>query len=101
MTTKLNKPPPQHTPGPWIYDKETGEVFTDEKYVQPRVAQVDLDNVTDIEQGHADGCLIAAAPDLLEALEVAYAELENHKGVPGVAVLPCIEAAIAKARGQP
>lgn len=51
---------------------------------------------------HPDACLISAAPDMLEALEVAEAELENHTSVPGVSehILPCIRAAIAKAKGD-
>lgn len=39
--------------------------------------------------------------DLIEALEVAYAELENHTGVPGVKdnVIPCILSALEKVNG--
>jgi hypothetical protein len=39
--------------------------------------------------------------DLLDALLTSEAELENHTTVPGVSehVLPCIRAAIAKAKG--
>lgn len=58
-----------HTPGPWYYDENTGDVrLNDGEEVYPVIAQVDLDNVEDIEQGHADGRLIAAAPALKSAL---------------------------------
>lgn len=46
-----------------------------------------------------NGNLIKAAPELLEACEVALAELENYKSVPGVSqhIIPCLEAAIKRA----
>jgi hypothetical protein len=43
---------------------------------------------------------VAIHDDLVSALEVAEAELEQHTGTPGVAehVLPCIRGALAKAK---
>lgn len=62
-----------HTPGPWGYNTENGEIFYDDGDVLPRIADVDLSNLCDTSeaQGHADGHLIAAAPDMLAALQRA------------------------------
>jgi hypothetical protein len=55
------------TPGPWRYDVESEAVFYDDGDVCPNVAFMN-DN-TSGAQNLADGTLIAAAPDLLAALE--------------------------------
>lgn len=59
---------PQHTPGPWGYDRPTGEIYHADGDVMPRIATVDLDNVP-ADQFDADLYLIAAAPELLAACE--------------------------------
>ena len=102
----------KHTPGPWhrlpgeansghpIY--ENGRLVM--RIVQARepgdttfirVALVDSDNV------HADARLIAAAPDLLEALEAVTdaLALTHHKGETNTAVKKA-RAAIARATGE-
>ncbi len=59
----------KHTPGPWAYCDD-GEIYhADEDGVLPRIATIDMDNVSP-EQAEADCRLIAAAPDMLAALKV-------------------------------
>ncbi len=87
-----------HTPGPWRYD--SGKIWT------PRgwwVASVYEDMEEDIKG--ANGRLLAAAPDLLEALEamLSYtAELNPLQGCDGRdhPAVNQASAAIAKARGE-
>jgi hypothetical protein len=67
-----------------------------------RVCMVDCDDETVSESDHeANARLIAAAPDLLDALELARDRLEvcNHEGEEDEA-LAQIGAAIAKAKGS-
>ncbi len=65
-----------HTPGPWGFDRATGEVFYDDGDVTPLIASVAHDSETvSFEQACADMALIAAAPDLLEALVDCVARL--------------------------
>ncbi len=70
-----------HTPGPWRDDG--GTILTDER----TVAQVDLTAPithalqlidTTAEQLRADARLIAAAPDLLDALRVLVQRVEQY-----------------------
>ena len=95
-----------YTPGPWrdegwknvVVNLPTGETIAlcpGPKYAPLGVFQ-------------ANAALIAAAPDLLEALEAAYSVLRNGDSrtlpeplmVEHVSTLPVIRAAIAKARGE-
>jgi len=92
----------QHTPGPWNveYPDDDSHIFvTDLQDVT--VATVWRQPLDPPEWADSNARLIAAAPEMLSALEVAYAELENHRDVPGIAkhVLPCIRAALAEAKG--
>ena len=96
------EPMAQHTPGPWGYDEEVGEIFRDDGDAMPRVATVDLDNVGSFEQGLADGKLIAAGPELLAALKAIRGEVELMSGywTEGMAnFVQMADAAIAKAGG--
>jgi len=89
----------QHTPGPWTWGKsydglygsgsgQDNEVLTYEDYDGMWLAYV--------PQREANARLIAAAPELLEALE----NLENDDGsIPDHAWNLC-QAAIAKAKGE-
>jgi len=94
-----------HTPGPWSWDKgfDYGErwstVFSEKGHELAEMAFItpELD---------ANGRLMAAAPELLEALE-RFVELERGGMVGGewkvAMLLACSGAmkAIAKARGEP
>jgi hypothetical protein len=65
-----------HTPGPWHFDASDMNVYTDAKYsgiatIHRKVKIVGVDNleVSGLSiQTKANGALIAAAPELLEAL---------------------------------
>ena len=91
MTTQTQS---KHTPGKW---KSIGETVTtadskifiaDTHYGDPRTPLTD--------RGESNARLIAAAPELLEALKDAADILKNHYG----AVPEKIEQAIAKAEGK-
>lgn len=108
MTDQQNKSPPQHTPGPWAYEMSNGEIFLEDAYrVFPRIAKVDLSNCESVDQTDADGFLIAAAPELLEAL-IRWQQFaknngwtdKDHHDADGKGWITLTDAAIAKARGQ-
>jgi hypothetical protein len=93
-----------HTPGPWATDGQFG--FLDVVSSKGRIAMIDCDNDdifgADIE---ANARLIAAAPDLLDALETAEKWVAQYRGLDGHdaaarSMLAVITAAIAKAKGQ-
>ena len=63
-----------HTPGPWSYDQHSGAICHAEGGLQPLVASTNFECVL-IEQGDADGRLIAAAPELLAAAKELSAAL--------------------------
>ena len=76
-TETLTTAAADHTPGPW-----TAEILPHRdgyNYVHVKSEQGDIIEPTkayDIEQ--ANGCLIAAAPELLEALRYALVGVEHH-----------------------
>ena len=87
-----------HTPGPWVYERR-GDKFVVGKRGEGAFIRIDEFSP---EIDEADARLIAAAPDLLEALERAVAEFEQW--MPRslgyeFTHLPKMRAAIAKARG--
>lgn len=92
MTTK-------HTPGPWrvvpsngvAFDEWLVEVASDE-FLTPGIAEV---------YEKADAALIAAAPDLLAALEAAHGYLVIFGTDQLEHVRSVCRAAIAKAKGEP
>jgi len=68
-----------HTPGPWTFDPETGWVGRTKEcgvvaWVEPYGPSRE-ESLTDADI--ADGRLIAAAPNMLAALRLALAELEE------------------------
>jgi hypothetical protein len=89
----------RRTPGPWEYDSETEEVF------RTLDGGARDEGICLVDTSHEDGKLIAAAPELLEALEVCARALtivhpdstvdaEMHEAL-------CVaRAAIAKAEGR-
>ncbi len=100
-----------HTPGPWAFDSASGEVSHDDGDVFPLIAFVDMENTTE-DQGVADGHLIAAAPELLNALKLALPYVDRIAGTrptqpqgimrrnQAVRDRVAIRAAIAKAEGR-
>ena len=92
----------KHTPGPWHRNippaRKYTTIFAGRNTHVARLAVDDLTTDTELE---ANANLIAAAPDLLEALELAEAIIERFK-LPEMleGSADVIRVAIAKARGQ-
>lgn len=67
-----------HTPRPWIFDNEIGRIYTDTiPYEEWAVANVNIVRA----EAKANARLIAAAPDLLEALKLVVtiaSEAHDH-----------------------
>ena len=98
----------KHTPGPWIH-------FFKNKYLEWHVGlpcgpSSDAPNMnialcpdgvpgSDLNESEANARLIAAAPELLEALKelVSYAEHPDFDGAPSDASLAKAKAVVAKA----
>lgn len=86
----------KHTAGPWRYlqGRVAGE------FVVTRDTHPDLSiMITSCIDTEADARLIAAGPELLEALELAVKQNQNDMLLTGEELRQC-EAAIAKARGE-
>lgn len=79
----------KHTPGPW--SERNGRIFQIDR---EELTIADVARAFDGDYSPSNARLIAAAPDLLEALEYAI------KQVPELATVPGIAAALAKARGE-
>lgn len=88
-----------HTPGPWMFDASTGDVYQNDHDLLRQIAAIDFmgsefpDNVAD------DIRLMLAAPALLEALQAAVMQL-RAKGVTNsdeLAVITMVEDAIKSA----
>lgn len=89
----------KHTPGPWEIQRDSGlHIYITQPSDTPSRVPGYYAEIrrftTDSEQVEANARLIAAAPNLFEALEYAI------KQVPELATVPGIAAAIAKARGE-
>lgn len=98
----------KHTPGPWhakrheVIHSDSGftvaEIFDGIRWIP---ALDDWQQTIDVDVSHANARLIAAAPELLEALEGALLCLvENCSGHEEEEVKAKAEAAIRKARGE-
>ena len=83
----------KHTPGPWF--AEGKEVYNSRDIGGVWVAETLVHNLATAK---ADARLIAAAPELLEALERARTFMVNRYATP--IELSTIDAALAKARGE-
>ena len=88
-----------HTPGPWRVDR--GSMLDGVNVITPRNEWICYLGMASRPDVVADASLIAAAPELLEALEEADRSLEQAAQLnPAVmAAHAAIRAAIAKARG--
>jgi hypothetical protein len=98
----------QHTPGPWMFCTDSGGLVVETAYPGSKqflIAQVKTRYPAGDGLHHANARLIAAAPDLLEALKEARSSLEDvdwdEFSTPAVEKLmrQC-DAAIAKAEGK-
>jgi hypothetical protein len=96
-----------HTPGPWeLRPGDDGQCFADvwapTWSAFARVVVKIRDDIDTRSDGVANARLIAAAPDLLAALELArsYVEFALREGMGEDQDLAAIDAALAKARGH-
>jgi len=99
----------KHTPGPWRFDTEDGGV----RYVTASNGAITVavphgppGNCVEVEPEHiANAHLIAAAPEMLDALKKArswagqYFELPAHEAAANI-MCGVLDAAIAKAEGR-
>jgi hypothetical protein len=99
----------KHTPGPWEFvPKLTASENHKGFFIRAQKATRDGKwALADVQPGDEDGRigtanarLIAAAPDLLAALQVARGYVDDHQGRHSVADLEMVDAAIAKATGS-
>lgn len=88
-----------HTPGPWSYDASGGAIYYADGDVEPLIASTNLENVS-VEQGDADGLLIAAAPDLLAACQAVLDEFPALDSKRIESIKRICRDAIAKAEGR-
>ena len=94
----------KHTEGPWFVVGKAGyealEIWTKAR----RVAKSLYHGGSEDDEADANAYLIAAAPDLLAALEKAMDVIERLGGERGIgrmgAALDAIDAALAKAEGE-
>lgn len=94
----------KHTPGPWMLDGDAGSMSLDVIARSERIAMIDCE-VCRMEDSEVDanGLLIAAAPDLLDALSTLLrAATEARWPLVGEQMAPMnmARAAIAKATGE-
>lgn len=99
-----------HTPGPWSVTKwETGKSIqvctphdgfgTGPRFlILPELSENCFVNGHTLEEYEANARLIAAAPELLEALKESLSYIENDR--PGCLLIEDIKAVIAKAEGN-
>jgi hypothetical protein len=86
----------KHTPGPWtVWENGDDEIGVDDLY---------QNSVCTVEKGEtrmADASLIAAAPELLAALELLLSARDDDGAIcPSGVVVAQVKAAIAKAKGE-
>lgn len=91
-----------HTPGPWTFNPDPE--WPDEFNVRDSHGFL-IVHVTSYKQSEADAHLIAAAPQLLEALLALLVPINQKDGTTGYAInysaIPDARIAIATAGGQP
>lgn len=94
-----------HTPGPWVYEPKTGWITPQKQSDNPdeRVRVADAYPImADLRPAavNANGQLIAAAPDLLEALyRVRNFLASSSPALAGSHCMEVVESTIAKATG--
>lgn len=92
----------KHTQGPWFWKQARSlQHLTSEKHGGIGITIVKTKYSMDAPHVEANTRLIAAAPELLEALEIAEEVL--RKGVPTLTTIECVthlQAIIARAKGN-
>lgn len=97
-----------HTPGPWTIEKDSKDIVKVREHAVVATCTTagrwdsKRTQVISPEECIANAHLIAAAPELLEALEFTLAALEDifGKNKTDVGAINAARAAIANARGQ-
>ena len=102
----------KHTPGPWTatkFNPVTGEIDDCYLYVEPGIAVIERKVKGHDQHDTGNARLIAAAPDLLEAAQLAlqiaeswiHDQLDGTSSIDGALLhLDPVRAAIARARGE-
>lgn len=90
----------KHTPGPWILDYDNGSTQDILSLKHGGICTVRRAGRHDNATFAANARLIAAAPELLEALEHALDVMEIHGVGIGCKTQDAARAAIAKAKGE-
>lgn len=85
----------KHTPSPWSLEK-VGDDFS----VVNREHEGDDWDIATVHSTEANARLIAAAPELLEALEIMLKYAESYLAPSDGPIFETARAAIAKARGK-
>ena len=91
----------QHTPGPWQVNKKlkfSVEAVADGQGINLIAECCDPDGIRSVGEDSANARLIAAAPDLLSALELLLAAYEGKRLLPSH--FEQTRAAIANAKGE-
>jgi hypothetical protein len=94
----------KHTPGPWTELDNTGDIIIADRPGEGMFTIASLENQSPRgDEKCANARLIAAAPELLEALKGVFAELACHDGARPICwtcdAVVAARAAIAKAEG--
>jgi len=90
-----------HTPGPWLNGPQGQPLPCDIGDWDAIASPDDPDATIALVSRHSDARLIAAAPDLLEAASLAVAAYREGDDDDMDAAIADLNAAIAKAKGQP
>jgi hypothetical protein len=88
----------KHTPGKWVVNPEPA--ISEGEDCNAFSVKFEGDNAPTYEENYANARLMAAAPDLLDALESAVKHLKGNQQVPSIKrAYETALAAISKARG--
>lgn len=93
----------KHTPAPWsVGERITGKGFERSTvYGETLIAEVYSQAFKDIENEKANAHLIAAAPELLKALQDVLPHVaNNYSSISRQRILKPLKEAIAKAKGE-
>ena len=89
-----------YTPGPWQYAIDGDRSVIAPIGGTPVICQAPKNKRSENPEWIANARLIAAAPEMLEALGRAYASMKYSGWPEESQVLACVEKAIAKAAGE-
>lgn len=92
-------PKPKHTPGPWKAQRDC-YIYAWSCDPLARVFTYNAKDSISNEEAYYNSRLIAAAPELLEALKAVKAEYDREELLIDSGVLTALRDAIAKAEGR-